>query len=90
MLCKLSLNNFNYTRDAKAISYAIITNRRKFGRSHGIAKRQHEDYLFLVVEDDVEISLGSGQVVLVRPLDPDVAERLESIDQNLQIEMILS
>jgi hypothetical protein len=43
-----------------------------------------------VVEDDVEISLGSGQVVLVRPLDPDVAERLESIDQNLQIEMILS
>ena len=41
--------------------------------------------LFLVLEDDVEITLGSCQVVPVRPLDPDVAERLECSDQSLKI-----
>jgi len=34
-------------------------------------------HLFLVLENDVEITLRSGRVVFVGPLNPDVAEGLE-------------
>ena len=41
------------------------------------------DYLFLVLENDVEITLRGGRIVFVGPLDSDVAEGLEGRKQNL-------
>ncbi len=38
-------------------------------------------HLLFRFEDDVQVALGDGRVVLSRPLDPDGAEGLEGVEE---------